>query len=108
MPSVRAWGWGTHGQLCQGSAEDSHLPKVVAVPGGAKVCNIAAGYAHTLVLTEPVRCVKSVYLFILFIIFLLTHDFHVQAKPTTVVHVFINALIIMSLQNVCCMLRKKK
>ena len=54
--SVYTWGWGIHGQLGQGDACDQYLPKALVLPeSGDRVCEIAAGYAHTLLLTEKVR-----------------------------------------------------
>jgi alpha-tubulin suppressor-like RCC1 family protein len=46
-----AFGWGAFGQLGSGSYASSALPVAVAVPAGAKVADLAAGWWHSLFLT---------------------------------------------------------
>lgn len=47
-----AYGWGAFGQLGTGKFASSRAPVAVAVPAGAKVSDVAAGWWHSLVLTE--------------------------------------------------------
>lgn len=46
-----AWGWGAFGQLGSGAYASSALPVPVAVPEGAKVTDLSAGWWHSLFLT---------------------------------------------------------
>jgi len=48
---IYAWGFGASGQLGDGATTDSAVPVVVAMPAGAVPASIAAGGAHSLVLT---------------------------------------------------------
>lgn len=48
---VWAWGWGVHGQLGTGSIEDEFLPVRIFKKKSHPVCQIATGYAHTMLLT---------------------------------------------------------
>lgn len=45
------WGWGVHGQLGHGDVEDVRTPKQVEFFKETKIAQIAAGHAHSLVLT---------------------------------------------------------
>ena len=47
-----AWGWGAFGQLGSGAFASARSPQAVAVPGGAKVTDLAAGWWHSLFLTQ--------------------------------------------------------
>lgn len=47
-----AWGWGAFGQLGGGSFASARTPQAVAVPQGAKVADVAAGWWHSLILVE--------------------------------------------------------
>ncbi|KAL4458425.1 hypothetical protein ABPG75_013290 [Micractinium tetrahymenae] len=47
-----ACGWGAFGQLGTGKFGSSRAPAAVAVPAGAKVADVAAGWWHSLILTE--------------------------------------------------------
>ena len=49
--SVWAWGMGASGQLGDGSLADATTPTAVSMPAGTPVAQVAAGGAHTLVLT---------------------------------------------------------
>lgn len=60
IPSYRVftWGWGVHGQLGHGDAENQSIPKLVSCLPTAKeirTIQLAAGYAHTMVLSQQVR-----------------------------------------------------
>lgn len=46
-----AWGWGAFGQLGGGRFEGARRPQAVAVPPGAQVTDLAAGWWHSLFLT---------------------------------------------------------
>ncbi|TRY75583.1 hypothetical protein TCAL_13348 [Tigriopus californicus] len=48
---VWAWGWGVHGQLGTGSIEDEFVPVRIFKKKSQPVCQIATGYAHTMLLT---------------------------------------------------------
>ncbi|EFN54383.1 hypothetical protein CHLNCDRAFT_13561, partial [Chlorella variabilis] len=50
--SAFACGWGAFGQLGSGTFASSRTPQAVAVPAGTKVTDIAAGWWHSLILTE--------------------------------------------------------
>lgn len=47
-----ACGWGAFGQLGTSKFASSRTPAAVAVPAGAKVTDVAAGWWHSLILTE--------------------------------------------------------
>jgi alpha-tubulin suppressor-like RCC1 family protein len=47
-----ACGWGAFGQLGSGSFKSASMPQAVAVPAGAKVTDLAAGWWHSLFLAE--------------------------------------------------------
>lgn len=47
-----ACGWGAFGQLGTGKFDSSRTPVAAAVPAGAKVADVAAGWWHSLILTE--------------------------------------------------------
>lgn len=47
-----ACGWGSFGQLGTGRFASSRTPAAVAVPAGAKVVDVAAGWWHSLIVTE--------------------------------------------------------
>ena len=47
-----ACGWGAFGQLGTGGFKSASTPQAVAVPAGAKVTDLAAGWWHTLFLAE--------------------------------------------------------
>lgn len=47
-----ACGWGAFGQLATGKYASAAVPAAVAVPAGAKVADIAAGWWHSVILTE--------------------------------------------------------
>ena len=47
-----AWGWNIVGQLGNGSTNGSDVPVKVRLPGGTKVTEIAAGFAHSLAVTS--------------------------------------------------------
>ncbi|XP_029652973.1 uncharacterized protein LOC115226128 isoform X1 [Octopus sinensis] len=52
---VFTWGWGVHGQLGHGDAENQSIPKLVSCLPTAKeirTIQLAAGYAHTMVLSQ--------------------------------------------------------
>jgi hypothetical protein len=51
---VLSWGWGVHGQLGHGSPEDELVPKCIQSLTARTVVRAAAGYCHSLVLTELV------------------------------------------------------
>ena len=51
---VWAWGWGIHGQLGVKSAENSKIPVNVALLNTQKAIQVAAGYAHSVVLSTKV------------------------------------------------------
>ncbi|CAH0627045.1 unnamed protein product [Chrysodeixis includens] len=46
------WGWGVHGQLCHGTIDDEHSPKLVAKFQGRKVLSVGCGACHTVVLMK--------------------------------------------------------
>ncbi len=46
------WGWNITGQLCDGTTTGSDVPVKVALPASAKVIGIAAGFAHSVVVTS--------------------------------------------------------
>jgi len=48
---VWAWGWGIHGQLGIHSAENSKIPVNVALLNSQKAVQVAAGHAHSVVLS---------------------------------------------------------
>ena len=52
---VWAWGWGIHGQLGRGSAENAKTPQLVDLLEKENVVHAAAGYAHSVVLTAKVN-----------------------------------------------------
>ena len=47
-----ACGWGAFGQLGTGGFKSASTPQAVAVPAGAKVTDLAAGWWHSLFLAE--------------------------------------------------------
>lgn len=47
-----AFGWGAFGQLGSGRFASARRPQAVAVPGGAPVADLAAGWWHSLFLTR--------------------------------------------------------
>jgi alpha-tubulin suppressor-like RCC1 family protein len=47
-----AWGWNITGQLCNRGTTGSDVPVKVDLPAGTKVTGIAAGYAHSVVVTS--------------------------------------------------------
>ncbi|XP_023343350.1 uncharacterized protein LOC111712841 [Eurytemora carolleeae] len=49
---VYSWGWGVHGQLGNGHFDDVEEPQVVHRLSKLVVVQVAAGYAHSLCLTE--------------------------------------------------------
>ncbi|RUS76283.1 hypothetical protein EGW08_015955 [Elysia chlorotica] len=49
---VYSWGWGVHGQLGHGDPEDCLIPQHVRYLMNTGVVKVAAGYAHSLALTE--------------------------------------------------------
>ena len=49
-----AWGWGIHGQLAMKSAENAKTPVNIALLNSQKAVQIAAGYAHSVVLSSKV------------------------------------------------------
>lgn len=49
---MSAWGWNVTGQLCNGNTKSSDVPQKVRLLSGKKVTAIAAGFAHSLVLTS--------------------------------------------------------
>lgn len=49
---VYSWGWGVHGQLGHGDPEDRLTPDRIVHLNGRSVTMVAAGYCHSLVLTE--------------------------------------------------------
>eukprot|EP00106_Octopus_bimaculoides_P003264 XP_014770706.1 PREDICTED: uncharacterized protein LOC106869467 [Octopus bimaculoides] len=52
---VFTWGWGVHGQLGHGDAENQSVPKLISCLPTAKeirTIQLAAGYAHTMVLSQ--------------------------------------------------------
>ena len=51
---VWAWGWGIHGQLGLKSAENAKTPVNIALLNSQKAVKIAAGYAHSVVLSSKV------------------------------------------------------
>ena len=59
--SVYSWGWGVYGQLGHGSAEDELIPRHIHSLDGADVVSVAAGHAHSLVLTAQV-CIRLISL----------------------------------------------
>ena len=46
-----ACGWGAFGQLGSGAFKSSVAPAAVAVPGGARVADLAAGWWHSIFVT---------------------------------------------------------
>ena len=50
--ALSAWGWNVTGQLCNGNTKGSDVPQKVSLLSGKKVTAIAAGFAHSLVLTS--------------------------------------------------------
>ena len=49
---VHCWGWNVHGQVGCGGIEDVHSHRLVRGLAGHTVVQVAAGYAHTVALTE--------------------------------------------------------
>lgn len=49
---VYSWGWGVHGQLGHGNIEDVRTPTLIEYFKDIVIAQIAAGHAHTLVLTS--------------------------------------------------------
>ncbi|GFR62447.1 X-linked retinitis pigmentosa GTPase regulator-like protein [Elysia marginata] len=49
---VYSWGWGVHGQLGHGNPEDCLIPQHVRYLMNFGIVKVAAGYAHSLALTE--------------------------------------------------------
>eukprot|EP00095_Tigriopus_kingsejongensis_P005381 maker-scaffold1024_size69702-snap-gene-0.11 protein:Tk05381 transcript:maker-scaffold1024_size69702-snap-gene-0.11-mRNA-1 annotation:"PREDICTED: uncharacterized protein LOC103572785" len=49
---VWTWGWGVYGQLGTGCIEDEHEPVRIFRRSSQVVCQIATGYAHSLLLTQ--------------------------------------------------------
>ncbi|XP_014665910.1 PREDICTED: uncharacterized protein LOC106807909 [Priapulus caudatus] len=49
---VYSWGWGVHGQLGHGTADDCHLPTYIRALEGVVVTTVCAGYAHSAILDE--------------------------------------------------------
>ncbi|KAK3793681.1 hypothetical protein RRG08_000409, partial [Elysia crispata] len=49
---VYSWGWGVHGQLGHGNPEDCLIPQHIHYLMNTGVVKVAAGYAHSLALTE--------------------------------------------------------
>ena len=52
---VLTFGWGSSGQLGHGDQQDQLVPKVVGALQGARVCQVAAGMMHSMVLAEDGR-----------------------------------------------------
>ena len=52
--SVWAWGWGIHGQLGVTSAENAKIPVNISILNDQQIIQVAAGYAHSAVLTMKV------------------------------------------------------
>ncbi|XP_064605669.1 uncharacterized protein LOC135470577 [Liolophura sinensis] len=48
---VYSWGWGVHGQLGHGTAEDCLVPTKIFALSSKMVTRISAGYCHTVILT---------------------------------------------------------
>lgn len=51
---VFSWGWGIHGQLGHGCAEDVMFPKVINSLKKKKIISICAGQGHSVVLSKNV------------------------------------------------------
>lgn len=51
---VWSWGWGVHGQLGHGDPEDQLFPKVIKRMSSKNIVRAAAGYCHSLVLSDMV------------------------------------------------------
>ncbi|KAG8181594.1 hypothetical protein JTE90_013556 [Oedothorax gibbosus] len=49
---VFSWGWGIHGQLGHGNAEDLMFPKVINCLKKKKIISICAGQGHTVILSK--------------------------------------------------------
>lgn len=49
---VFTWGWGVHGQLGHGSIENIFTPTVITSLLGIAIKQIAAGHAHTMILSS--------------------------------------------------------
>jgi len=49
---VLSFGWGVHGRLGHGDAEDQLVPKVIEALNGVRAVAIAAGAQHSMVLTD--------------------------------------------------------
>ncbi|KAK7102561.1 hypothetical protein V1264_020760 [Littorina saxatilis] len=49
---VWSWGWGVHGQLGHGDPEDQLFPKVIKRMSSKNIVRAAAGYCHSLVLSD--------------------------------------------------------
>ncbi|XP_041350104.1 uncharacterized protein LOC121369224 isoform X2 [Gigantopelta aegis] len=47
-----SWGWGVHGQLGHSDPEDRLVPTLIKTLSGKNIVRIAAGYCHSLALTE--------------------------------------------------------
>lgn len=55
-----SWGWGIHGQLGHGNAEDANIPKIIKALKKKKIISISAGQGHSVVLSRNV-CKWNVY-----------------------------------------------
>ena len=55
---VFACGWGEHGQLGLGRRSDVTVPELIAALKHKRIVQISAGYYHSAVLSETVRCVR--------------------------------------------------
>lgn len=49
-----SWGWGIHGQLGHGNAEDANIPKIIKALKKKKIISISAGQGHSVVLSRNV------------------------------------------------------
>lgn len=49
---VFSWGWGIHGQLGHGNAEDVNMPKFIACLQKKKIISVSAGQGHTVLLSQ--------------------------------------------------------
>ncbi|XP_011299545.1 uncharacterized protein ca [Fopius arisanus] len=56
---VFTWGWGVHGQLGHGNTKEKNVPTLVESLLGIVIRTIAAGHAHTIVLSDD----GAVYIF---------------------------------------------
>ena len=52
---VYSWGWGVHGQLGHGDPEDRLVPTLNKSLSDKSIVRIAAGYCHSLALTQQVN-----------------------------------------------------